>query len=256
MFIRIKQLEKSYLTQEGRLAVLNNVSFDTAANTITAILGPSGCGKSTLLRLIAALETPDSGEVVVNSTSQKKVITEIVFQQHSLLPWRTALENVLLPFELRNRTLPIVSNDEWQIRALSLLKRMGLSSFAHYYPHELSTGMKSRVALARALITSPQILLLDEAFSTLDEITRNALQEILIEVVRELQLTVFFVTHSIDESVAVADRVLVFSNRPATVVGDVTISLSGGPLQRSDSSEIIEIRAELRRILRGNRSSI
>lgn len=179
-----------------------------------SFLGPSGCGKSTLLRMIAGLEKPDRG--VIECPLDR---VSFVFQEPLLLPWRTALDNVLLPFEL-DRDASFASPVEAAERARAALTSVGLEDAFQKMPHHLSGGMKMRVSLARALVTKPKVLLMDEPFSALDEVTRFRLQEDLRRFWQTSRMTVIFVTHSMSEAAFLSDRQIVFSKRPATVLID------------------------------------
>jgi NitT/TauT family transport system ATP-binding protein len=201
---------------------VERVSLEIAAGEFVAILGPSGCGKSTLLRMIAGLDTPTSGDIHRQSlhASSRALETAYVFQDANLLPWRSVLRNVALPLELRG-----MSRQDRTNQAIEALAQVGLSDFLHRYPAQLSGGMRMRVSLARALVTSPDLLLLDEPFAALDEITRAHLDEQLRELWLRRQMTVLFVTHSITEAAFLADRAVVLSKRPARVVLDSPIEL-------------------------------
>ena len=200
--------------------VLDGLDLAVAPGTFTVLLGPSGCGKSTLLRLAAGLDAPDLGRVrlTVDGADRSPAggPTGFVFQEAHLLPWRTLAENVALPFELMGR-----NRGEDPARAVNeALERVGLAASAERMPHELSGGMKMRGSLARALVRAPRLFLLDEPFGALDELTRLRLDDELRRLAKELRMTVLFVTHSIQEAAYLADRVLVFSPRPARIVGD------------------------------------
>ncbi len=195
-----------------------------------SFLGPSGCGKSTLLRLIAGLEIPDSG--AIRFTQKARV--SYVFQEPELLPWRNVVENVRLPLELGFEASRL-SRDESTSLVASVIKRVGLVDANSRMPHELSGGMKMRVSLARALVTKPEVLLLDEPFGALDEVTRFALQEDLRRLWRESGMTVIFVTHSMSEAAFLANRQIVFSGRPARILADRVSGL--GP-ERNDQTRL------------------
>lgn len=212
--INVKGVAKSFATSGP---VLTPMDLMIPAGQFVAILGPSGCGKSTLLRILADLEKPDAGQIEFSSTPTRS----FVFQEAHLLPWRTALENVVLPLELTGS----VDEANRVAKGREMLARVGLGSAEHKRAHELSGGMKMRVSLARALITEPQLLLLDEPLSALDDVTRNQLQEDLRRLRREFAMTVVFVTHSMSEAVFLADRQIVLSGRPARVLADRTSAL-------------------------------
>jgi NitT/TauT family transport system ATP-binding protein len=194
---------------------LKNLSFDVAAGEFVSLLGPSGCGKSTALRLAAGLLAPDAGNVLYPGGKPE---IGFVFQEPTLMPWADALTNARLPLDLKN-----IPRREANDRAAAALARVGLAGFERAYPRELSGGMKMRVSIARALVARPQLLLLDEPFAALDEITRNALGDDLLKLWREDGLTILFVTHSVGESSYLSRRVLVMTPRPGHIVSDIAL---------------------------------
>ncbi len=196
---------------------LRDLSLTVAAGEFVSLLGPSGCGKSTALRIAASLLAPDTGHV---KYSGSKPEIGFVFQEPTLMPWADALTNARLPLDLKG-----VARNEADARAASALARVGLQGFERAYPRELSGGMKMRVSLARALAAQPKLLLLDEPFAALDEITRNALGDDLLRLWREDGLTVLFVTHSVGESSYLSQRVLVMTPRPGHIVNDIALPL-------------------------------
>lgn len=206
-------------TFSGGTRAVDTLSLEIPSGQLVALLGPSGCGKSTLLRMIAGLETPTSGSITFSSGAARPR-TAYVFQDAHLLPWRTVLANVTLPLELEE-----VNRAECHTRAIAALASVGLSDFASRYPAELSGGMRMRVSLARALVTDPAMLLLDEPFAALDEITRQSLDESLRALWKSRGMTTIFVTHSIAEATYLSQRVVVFSKRPARIVVDRPIEL-------------------------------
>jgi NitT/TauT family transport system ATP-binding protein len=213
---------------DGTVA-LDGIDLEIEKGSFVAILGPSGCGKSTLLRLLSGLDRATAGDLAVNlsadggqaSTGQARRSLAFVFQDAHLLPWRNVLENVALPLELRG--LPV---DEAHRRARVPLADVELSDAVGRYPDELSGGMRMRVSIARALVTEPELLLLDEPFAALDELTRQRLDEKLRALWKTRKMTVVFVTHSLSEAVFLAERAVVLSKRPGRVVLDRTIELS------------------------------
>jgi NitT/TauT family transport system ATP-binding protein len=194
---------------------LRDVSFTVRAGEFVSLLGPSGCGKSTALRLVAGLLQPDSGAVTYPDGRPE---IGFVFQEPTLMPWADALTNARLPLDLK-----AVPRGEADGRAAAALARVGLKGFEHAFPRELSGGMKMRVSIARALAARPKLLLLDEPFAALDEITRNALGDDLLRLWREDGLTVLFVTHNVSESSYLSQRVLVMTQRPGRIVSDIAL---------------------------------
>lgn len=226
--VRLRGLTKTFAN--GVMAV-GPLDLAVDEGEFVALLGPSGCGKSTLLRVIAGLIAPTEGGVTIGLGGDEGRRARdgglgFVFQEPTLMPWATALGNVKLPLKLAH-----VPAREAASRALAALEQVGLADFARAFPRELSGGMKMRVSIARALATDPAILLLDEPFAALDEITRFRLNDDLIELARILRKTVVFVTHSVFESVYLAERVIVLTPRPARVVEEIRIE---APARRSE----------------------
>ena len=228
------EIDRVVRTFEGGVTALDGLSLDIPAGQFISILGPSGCGKSTLLRLIAGLDRPQAGTVSLRDASGAAHITvrgdiAYVFQDAHLLPWRNVRDNVALPLEF----LGIAPRDRRE-RSLAAIERVGLSDASDRYPNQLSGGMRMRVSLARAMVTHPRILLMDEPFAALDEITRQRLDEQLRELWAASGITVIFVTHSTAEAAFLADRAVVLSKRPGRVVLDQGIELPPqrvGPLR-------------------------
>lgn len=206
----------------GGVAAVDGVDLTVERGSFVAFLGPSGCGKSTLLRLIAGLDEPTAGSITVGgeTAGKRRVPIAFVFQDAHLLPWRSVLDNAALPLELAG-----TGRAERHEAARAVLADVGLADAAARIPAELSGGMRMRVSLARALVTRPRVLLLDEPFAALDELTRNRLDDRLRSLWRERETTVIFVTHSITEAAYLAERAVVFSRRPARVVADHALDL-------------------------------
>ena len=204
------------------LEVLSNIGVEIADGEFISIVGPSGCGKTTFLRIVAGLEAATTGEVKIdgNSVRGPGIDRGFVFQNDNLLPWRTVLANAMIGPEIAGREAAISRS-----RTLDLLKLVGLSGFEHYFPRQLSGGMRQRVNLARALAVDPKILLMDEPFASLDAQTREIMQTELTRIWEQGRKTVLFVTHQIDEAVFLSDRVLVFARRPGRVRETVTVDL-------------------------------
>jgi NitT/TauT family transport system ATP-binding protein len=219
--VEVAEVSKTYRngTAEAVEAV-SSVSFSVPHGQFVAILGPSGCGKSTLLMMVGGLEPLTAGRIAVDGTPMAGPRTSIgiMFQDSTLLPWKSAIDNVLFPIRILKRPM-----DDYRDGARELLERVGLDGFAEKKPHELSGGMRQRVAICRALVYDPELLLMDEPFSALDAITRDEMNELLLDLWQQYTKTALFVTHSIREAVMLADRVLVMTRRPATIVEDLTI---------------------------------
>jgi len=211
--------------REGRVAAVADVDADFPAGAIGAIIGPSGCGKTSLVRAMAGLVLPSAGRILVDGRELAGVRerTAVIFQDYGLLPWKTVSANVELPLLLRG-----VSARERRERAGSLVEELGLGPFARFYPARLSGGMRQRVAIARALAVRPDLLLMDEPFSSLDALTRESMQETLLDVQRRHGTTVVLVTHSIDEAVYLSDLVYVMAGRnPGRIVARVETGSRG-----------------------------
>jgi NitT/TauT family transport system ATP-binding protein len=226
------------------IEAVSSVSFIVPHGQFVAILGPSGCGKSTLLMMVGGLEPVTNGYIAVDGAPMigPRASIGIMFQDSTLLPWKSALDNVLFPIKILKR--PIATYHD---NAHALLGRVGLTGFAQKKPHELSGGMRQRVAICRALVYDPNVLLMDEPFSALDAITRDEMNALLLDVWEQYTKTALFVTHSIREAVMLADRVLVMTRRPATIVEDLTIPFPR-PREMSigESPEFNEICGHLR----------
>jgi NitT/TauT family transport system ATP-binding protein len=223
--LEVKNISKTFVEDKVKVKALDNVSFTVEDEEFVCLVGPSGCGKSTMLRIIAGLEKVDSGEVIF----QGKPITgpspkiSMVFQLFGLLPWKTAIENVEVPLEV----LGMPKKDR-VAAGMEYLKMVELEGFENTYPHDLSGGMKQRVGIARALALKPEILLMDEPFSSLDELTAKTLRDLVLEIWRrkgEPPNSMVMVSHNVEEAVYMADRVIVMSPRPGRVVGEVKIEI-------------------------------
>jgi NitT/TauT family transport system ATP-binding protein len=218
-----EHISHTYRTPGGDVPALDDVTVRLSGESFVCLVGPSGCGKSTLLRILAGLLPPDGGRVLLDghrlTRAQRRV--GIVFQKTNLMPWRTVAGNLALPLELAG--IPPVEREE---RTQAMLELIGLEGFAGAYPGALSGGMAQRVAIGRALIHDPQVLLLDEPFGALDALTREQMSEELLRIWARHRKTVLMVTHSIPEAVLLADRVLVMGPRPGHLVAEVPIPLA------------------------------
>lgn len=232
--VTVEGLTHVYASGEKSLTALAEVDLDVGWGEFVSVIGPSGCGKTTLLRIFGGLLEPTSGRVLLDGRSlreaQRAKQVGYVFQEASLLPWRTVFRNVTLPLEVNRRNGRGRDPGE-------LLELVGLAQFSKYYPRELSGGMQQRVALARALAFDPSLLLMDEPFGALDEITRQAMRYELLRIWEVAQKTVLFVTHSIVEAITLSDRVVVLSSQPGRVRAVIDIDL---PRPRGESMETDE----------------
>ena len=222
--VAVSAVRVDFPLERGRsVSALGPLDLAVAAGSFVAIVGPSGCGKSTLLRVIAGLTAPSAGAVRVADAEPATLVARhqfgVAFQEHALLPWLSVRDNIALPFHLARRTVDHARVDD-------LIALVGLEHFAHAQPRQLSGGMRQRVAIARALVLRPRILLLDEPFGALDAVTRRQLNIELQRIWWDQRITTILVTHSIDEAVFLADRVIVMSPRPGTIRRDVRIDLA------------------------------
>lgn len=243
--IKIENLRKVFEVRGGgNVVALNDVSFSVREGEFVCIVGPSGCGKTTLLKIIAGLERPTSGVVTLDGKPVSGPGRDrcMVFQEYALFPWRTVLKNIT--FGLENLGIP---KEERLKIAKRYIELVGLRGFEDRYPHELSGGMKQRVGIARALAIEPEVLLMDEPFGSLDAQTRNMLQKELLEIWEKTQKTILFVTHSVDEAVFLADKIVVLSARPAVVKEILEVDLSR--MRDRTSQEFNEVRSKVLRIL-------
>jgi len=229
--IRLRHLTKHFVTRRGALTALDDVSLDIAPGSFFMIVGPSGCGKTTLLRIVAGLETPSGGAVEIMRADPKKPINTMIFQGDSIFPWMNVWNNAAYALTIRGVAKP-------EIRDIvgHYLERTGLTRFADAYPHQLSGGMKQRVAVARAFANDPEILLMDEPFSALDEQNKTLLQQELLRIWEEDRKTVLFITHSVDEAVTLGDRILVMTAQPGRAKAMVDVPF-GRP------RDVLELRA-------------
>ena len=238
-----------FTTERGTVTALQDIDLAIPTGSFLTLLGPSGCGKSTLLRVMADLIEPSSGRVTVlgdaPTVARRRREIGFVFQDAALLPWRTAMENVTLPLEVGGgKSLPGARSPH------ELLKLVGLSGWEEAYPHELSGGMRQRVAIARALVSGPRLLLMDEPFGALDEITRDRLNEELLEVWRTTGTTIVFVTHSIYEAAFLGEKVLLLAARPGRVRELVPVTLpTPRRLAMRETPEFVALAGHLRRVL-------
>src|SRR6266508_1130119 len=220
--ITIRTLSKAYPTRAGDVVALDRISFSVPESEFVSVVGPSGCGKSTLLKILSGILAASSGETLLRGTPIVGPRRDIgvVFQSPVLFPWRTVLDNVLLPIDVQG-----LGREQYLKAAMDLLSLVGLDGFERRYPWELSGGMQQRVAITRALIHDPAMLLMDEPFGALDAMTREQMNLELQRIWLERKKTVLFITHSIPEAVFLADRVLVLTPRPGCIIDDVQVKI-------------------------------
>lgn len=218
--VLLRGVSKRFSTDE--VPVLQGVDLSIERGEFVSIIGPSGCGKSTLLKLVAGLSLPSDGEIAVNGILPRNArqLVSFVFQDATLLPWRTVERNVALSLELEGRT-----REETATTVQKLLELVGLSKVGKSYPRQLSGGMKMRVSIARALATRPRLLLMDEPFAALDEMTRDRMNEELLRLRQEQNWTVVFVTHSVAEAVFLSSRIIVLAPHPGRIAHDIVVDL-------------------------------
>jgi len=246
--LEVRDVSKSFRHGAGRVPVLQNLSLDVGDLEFLAIIGPSGCGKSTFLRVLDGLVPCDSGKICLNGrevtgTGQGR---GMVFQSFNLFPWRTALQNIEFGLEIQG-----MGKDERRRISAHYIELVGLNGFEHAYPYQLSGGMQQRVGIARALAVRPEILLMDEPFGSLDVQTRDLLQDELLRIWEQEQKTVIFITHSIEEAIYLADRVLVFTPRPAQLERAIPVPF-GRPRREhlKTSAPFLDLRREIWEILK------
>lgn len=210
--IVVKDLYKTFETRRGSTEALGGVGLTIGEGEFVCILGPSGCGKTTMLRIMAGLETFTSGMVEMKQTDNSRPLNAMVFQEHSLFPWMTVMDNACFGLEMRG-----VPKKERYERVMAFLEVVGLTRFRNHYPNQLSGGMKQRVSLARAFVTDPEVLLMDEPFASLDAQNKILLQDELVRIWERFRKTVVYITHSIDEALLLGDRVVVMTAAPGTL---------------------------------------
>jgi NitT/TauT family transport system ATP-binding protein len=214
MILEIKDLMKAFPKKKGEMVAIADFDLDVEEGEFVCILGPSGCGKTTILRIIAGLETHTRGQILLNGKEISGPGSDrgMVFQEFALFPWRTVRRNVEFGLELKG-----VPQEERRERTQKFIELVGLKGFEDYHPYQLSGGMKQRVGIARALANEPAILLMDEPFGALDAQTRNLMQKELLRIWSETKKTVIFITHSVDEALFLADRIVVMTARPSNI---------------------------------------
>jgi NitT/TauT family transport system ATP-binding protein len=248
--VELTGVDKTFALRRGSVVALQDIDLTIDRGEFVALIGPSGCGKSTLLRVIADLLPPTSGQVQVNGKSARQARLDqdygFAFQQAGLLDWRTVQANIELPLELHG-----VDRGKRRARALELLDLVGLADFAKQRPPQLSGGMQQRVAIARALAESPALLLMDEPFGALDEMTREHMQNELVRIAAETGAAVVFVTHSIPEAVFLSQRVVVMSPRPGRITEIIPIALGERTDDTREAPHFYAAITQVREALRG-----
>ena len=245
--LEVSNLSKNFETPRGVVTALDHVSFSVHKRELLSVIGPSGCGKSTLVRILAGLETPTSGELRVygEPVSGPGRDRGMVFQGYTLFPWRTVKENVMFGPLMSGRTAFSVEAEarEW-------IQLVGLSKFENAYPHQLSGGMKQRVAIARALANQPRVLFMDEPFGALDAQTRSQMQAYLLEIWKNVDITIVFITHDLDEAVYLSDRVLVLDRDPGRVSEVIEVPVPQPHTQKQFlSPEFLSAKARLEELI-------
>ena len=237
--LKISGISRAFESEAGTVEALRNINLGVPDEEFLCFIGPSGCGKTTLLRIIAGLDQPTAGEVLLDGRVIRAPDPRqgMVFQEYSLFPWRTIINNVAFGLEIKG-----VPKDERYKTARNYLKLVGLHEFEQSYPYELSGGMRQRVAIARALANDPEVLLMDEPFGSVDAQTRNILQGELLRIWGETRKTILFITHSIDEAVYLADRVVVLSARPGQIREILRIDLKRPRVRTSVEANVLRER--------------
>lgn len=222
VILEVKDLHKTFESSQGEVTALKNINFKTHRREFVCVIGPSGCGKSTLIRILAGLETPSSGQVLLDGEPKSEPGPDrgMVFQGYTLFPWLTIKKNVMFGLQMEGKSKTTAESE-----ALQWIDLVGLTKFVDAYPHQLSGGMKQRVAIARALANQPRILLMDEPFGALDAQTRFKMQTNLIDIWKNIDITVLFITHDLDEAIYLADRILVLKAHPGEVQEVIEVSV-------------------------------
>jgi len=246
MAFQCKQISKIFQSRDGDVLALSNVEFNVAWDEFVCIVGPSGCGKTTLLKILAGLLRPTTGSIVFSTgTDNHRPRNAMVFQDQGLFPWMTVLDNVAFGLEMQK-----IDRRTRYAQASEFLGQVGLIDFIRKFPHELSGGMRQRVAILRAFLSNPGILLMDEPFGSLDSQTRLMMQEELLRIWKEHRKTVIYVTHDIEEAILLGDRVLVMSGRPGSIKADIPITLERPrDLIFRSNPDVMELRWEIWKML-------
>jgi NitT/TauT family transport system ATP-binding protein len=236
--VTCQNLSKRYVAREGVVTALDEINFHVHHGEFVCLVGPSGCGKTTVLKILAGLLEPSSGVLRLDDDpTDGQLGSALVFQEHGLFPWMKVVDNVAYGLEMQG-----VNRPKRRAAAHGFLKQVGLEGFANHYPHQLSVGMRQRAAIARAFLSDPRLLLMDEPFSALDAQSKLVMQEELLRIWKDHQKTVVYVTHDIEEAVLLGDRVLVMSGRPGRIQAEFIVPL-GRPrdLRNRDHPEIRDL---------------
>lgn len=240
ILLSLENVSKSFFSSKKQTEVLSNISFNIQKNEIIALLGPSGCGKSTLLNILSSLEEQTSGTITLNGK------LGYMFQKDALLPWRNIFSNICLGLEIKKEK----TNENIEY-ANELIKKYKLNDFINNFPNQISGGMKQRVALIRTLVLKPDLLLLDEPFSALDAQTKIAVQNDVYNIIKQEKKSALIVTHDIGEAIALADKIIILSDRPAKVKKIVNIKINNlSPLERRNNSQFNEYHNQISHLLR------
>jgi NitT/TauT family transport system ATP-binding protein len=243
--VNIRGVSRKFVKDEiSQTLALDNVSLDIEDKEFVCFIGPSGCGKTTLLRIVSGLDLPDAGEVFVDN---ERILSPgpkrgMVFQEYSLFPWKSVIDNIIFGPQMRGTRKKDAIEE-----AQKYLELVGLEQFRDSYPHELSGGMKQRVAIARALANEPEVLLMDEPFGALDAQTRNTLQHELLSIWQKKNITILFVTHSVDEAVFLADRIVIMTARPGKIKEIIKVDIPR--LRDRTSLEVNQLRNRVLKLL-------
>jgi ABC-type nitrate/sulfonate/bicarbonate transport system ATPase subunit len=239
--IHCEGLRKVFPTDSGELVVLDGLSFDIEEESFVTLLGPSGCGKSTLLNIMRGLDNLTEGSIKMTCSGTDRANMAYVFQTARLLPWKTILDNITFVHDPQKKP-----KDETREKAMKYLQLVGLEDFANQFPHQLSGGMQQRVGIARALSVEPDVLLMDEPFSHLDEITAKRMRDDLVDIWERTNVTIFFITHDLSEAALLSDRIILLTQKPAKIYKEIDIDLAR-PRNEGDI-EFFELNKELSRI--------
>lgn len=217
--IKIERIGKNFINNGEILEVLDDIDFEIEKGDISVILGPSGCGKTTLFNIVSGLIYPTKGSIIFDTTSLKNPVNAlgVIFQDLRIFPWLSVFKNIAFGLSLKEGMGRVYLRQ----KVNDYIKLVGLDGFEKYYPHELSLGMKQRVAIARALIVEPKILLMDEPFSALDTKTKSLMHKLILKIKDDLDLTILFITHDIEEAVFLADKIFIMSPLPSKIIGTI-----------------------------------